>query len=167
MRGGGGGGGSQKCVYQKWLDQIFPIVNSIAFGSAPRREVDSQPIRQLDRPAVSQTETHTLGFLRFLSVADTAISSRERSACHDWHRPNSNASGCRQFVRRFEPRCWQYQCLVCSPGFEPPRYKSATECFTIRPAVVCEPPVSPLLGAFSAKTFDPPPLKKVLSSFRG
>ena len=29
--------------------------------------------------------------------------------------------------------------------------------------------VSPLLGAFSAKTFDPPhpPLKEVLSSFRG
>ena len=128
---------------------------------APRREVDSQPIRQLDRPAVSQTETHTLGFLSFLSIADTAISSRERMACHDWHRPNSNAGGCRQFVRRFEPRCWQYGISgddrVCSPGFEPPTYKSAAKCFTIRPAVVCEPPVSPLLGAFSAKTFDPPP----------
>ena len=35
---------------------------SIAFGSAPRREVDSQPISQLARPAVSQTETHSLGF---------------------------------------------------------------------------------------------------------
>ena len=32
--------------------------NSIAFGSAPLREADSQPISQLDRPAVSQTETH-------------------------------------------------------------------------------------------------------------
>ena len=34
---------------------------------------------------------------------------------------------------------------------------------------VCHKCVSPLLGAFSAKTFDPPPtpLKKVLSSFRG
>ena len=47
--------------------------NSIAFGSAPRREVDSQPISQLDRPAVRQTETHTLGFLL---VADTLCSSR-------------------------------------------------------------------------------------------
>ena len=48
--------------------------NSIAFGSAPRREVDSQPISPLARPAVSQTETHSLGFL---SVADTAPSSGE------------------------------------------------------------------------------------------
>ena len=30
--------------------------SSIAFGSAPRREADSQPISQLARPAVSQTE---------------------------------------------------------------------------------------------------------------
>ena len=37
------------------------IKNSIAFGSAPRREADSQPISQLDRQAVSQTERHTLG----------------------------------------------------------------------------------------------------------
>ena len=35
--------------------------NSIAFGSAPRREADSQPISQLARPAVSQTETHSQG----------------------------------------------------------------------------------------------------------
>ena len=48
--------------------------NSIAFGSAPRREVDSQPISPLARPAVSQTETHSLGFL---SVADAAPSSGE------------------------------------------------------------------------------------------
>ena len=66
---------SAACV-RVWPDQIVPNVNSIAFGSAPRREVDSQPIKQLDRPAVSQTETHTLGFLSSLSVADTAISSR-------------------------------------------------------------------------------------------
>ena len=36
--------------------------NSLAFGSAPRREADSQLISQLARPAVSQTETHRLGF---------------------------------------------------------------------------------------------------------
>ena len=47
-------------------------VNSIAFGSAPRREVDSQPFSPCARPAVSQTETHTLGFL---SVADASPSS--------------------------------------------------------------------------------------------
>ena len=141
-----------------------PTKNSIAFGRAPRREVDSQPIkpiRQLDRPAVSQTETHTLGFLSFLSVADTAISSREHSGCQDRQRPNGNAGGCRLFGRRFEPRCWQYCSSggdgVCPTGLEPPTYKSAAECVTIRPAEACEPTVSPLLGAFSAKTFDPPP----------
>ena len=37
--------------------------NSIAFGSARRREADSQPISQLGRPAVSQTETHSWGFV--------------------------------------------------------------------------------------------------------
>ena len=46
----------------------------MAFGSAPRREADSQPISPLARPAVSQTETHNLGFL---SVADAAPSSGE------------------------------------------------------------------------------------------
>ena len=46
--------------------------NSIAFGSAPRREVDSQPFRPCAGPAVSQTGTHGLGFL---SVADASLSS--------------------------------------------------------------------------------------------
>ena len=47
--------------------------NSIAFGSAPRREVDSQPISpRASKQAV--TDTHSLGFL---SVADAATSSRE------------------------------------------------------------------------------------------
>ena len=50
------------------------FANSIPFGSAPRREVDSQPISPLARPAVSQTETQSLGFL---SVADAAPSSGE------------------------------------------------------------------------------------------
>ena len=63
--------------------------NSIAFGSAPRREVDSQPISQLDRPAVSQTETHTLGFL---SVADTGPSSGEDTGAQDRQWPNGNAA---------------------------------------------------------------------------
>ena len=69
-----GGGRSGTFLHQKWPDKIRPFVNSIAFGSAPRREADSQPISQLARPAVSQTETHSLGFL---SVADVALSSGE------------------------------------------------------------------------------------------
>ena len=48
------------------------IVNSIAFGSAPRREVDSQPFSPRARPAGSQTETHSLVFM---SVADAFLSS--------------------------------------------------------------------------------------------
>ena len=49
--------------------------NSIAFGSAPRREVDSQPISPSgSKQAGSQTDTHSLGFL---SVAQAAPSSRE------------------------------------------------------------------------------------------
>ena len=52
----------------------FEARNSIAFGSTPRREAASQRISRLARPAVSQTETHSLGFL---SVADAAPSSGE------------------------------------------------------------------------------------------
>ena len=39
------------------IKEIFELTiqNSIAFGSAPRREADSQPISQLVRQAVSQT----------------------------------------------------------------------------------------------------------------
>ena len=48
------------------------LKNSIAFGSAPRREVDSQPFSPCARPTVSQTETHSLVFL---SVADASLSS--------------------------------------------------------------------------------------------
>ena len=95
--------------------------NSIAFGSAPRREADSQPISQLDRPAVSQTETYTLGFL---SVADTGPSSGETNWSQDWQWPTGNAGGRRLFGRRFEPRCDQYgdgaAAGVRRPGFEPP-----------------------------------------------
>ena len=55
-----------------WAEQDPP--NSIAFSSAPRREIDSQPISPLARPAVSQTKAHSLAFL---SVADVAPSSGE------------------------------------------------------------------------------------------
>ena len=66
--GDGGGGGGKKTFSLN----ICP--NSIAFGSAPRREVDSQPISPLAKPAVNQTEAHRLGLL---SVANAAPSSGE------------------------------------------------------------------------------------------
>ena len=83
------------------------LLNSIAFGNAPRREADSQPISQLARPAVSQPETHTwvfwqprhtLGFL-----ADSAPSSGEDGCPQGKQWPNSNASDRRLLGRQFEP----------------------------------------------------------------
>ena len=82
---------------------------------------DSQPIGRVDRPALSQTETHTLGFL---SVADTDPSTREHNGSQDWQLLNGNAVSRRLFGRRFEPRCGQYgsgaAAGVHRPGFKPP-----------------------------------------------
>ena len=41
------------------VSHTIPFLNSIAFGSAPRREADSQHISQLARPAVSQSNRNT------------------------------------------------------------------------------------------------------------
>ena len=57
------------------------------------------------------------------------------------------------------------------PELEPPAIVAASCCVIIQSPVVSEQYASPLLGHWSAKTFDPPPphppLKKVISSFRG
>ena len=53
------------------------LKNSIAFGSAPRREADSQPISQLARPAVSQSDKNTQ--FGFFAVADSVLSTGEES----------------------------------------------------------------------------------------
>ena len=104
--------------------------NSIAFGSAPRREADSQPISQSARPAVSRTETHSLGFV---SVADWAPSSGVDSRPQGKLWSNGNAANHRLFGRRFEPlgellhgartvraRCAHGSMFVeCSPSFYP------------------------------------------------
>ena len=100
---------------------LFPYThdrNSIAFGSAPRREADSQPISQLDRPAVSQTETHSLGFL---SVADPAPASGENHCPQGKQWPNGNAAERRLFGRRFEP---ERKLLTPPPPPTPPLQKS-------------------------------------------
>ena len=66
----------------KKIPRISLGQNSIAFSNAPRREADSPPISPLAGPAVSQTETHGLGFL---SLADAAPSNGEnfrlRASC--------------------------------------------------------------------------------------
>ena len=98
--------------------------NSIAFGSAPRREA----VSQLDRPAVSQTETHILGFL---SVADTGPSSGESCLPQSWQWPNGNAADHSLFGRRFEPWCVQYGIGAATGvhprGFEPPTEQAASD----------------------------------------
>ena len=80
--------------------------NSIAFGSAPRREADSQPIIQLVSQAVSQTvirasrQADRNTQFRFFSVADSAINSGGH--CCSQNKPwfNSNAVGCGLVGRR-------------------------------------------------------------------
>ena len=85
--------------------------NSIAFGSAPLREADSQPISQVVRPAVSQTVIRAsrqadrntqFGF--FFSVADSAPSSGEDSCWQDKQRSSGNTADRRLLGRRFESR---------------------------------------------------------------
>ena len=66
--------GHAPMVRRGGVTDLPPNANSIAFGSAPRREVDSQPLSRFARPAVSQTAPHSLGFL---SVADAAPSTGE------------------------------------------------------------------------------------------
>ena len=101
---------------------LLHLLNSIAFGSAPRREADRHPISQLARPAVSQTETHSLGVL---SVADSAPSSGENQCPQGKLWPNGNAADRRLFGRRFESRSGEHGWVarpttVDRPGFEPP-----------------------------------------------
>ena len=50
-----GGGKLRSGKVQSHCEKARKLRNSIAFGSAPPREADSQPISQLARPAVSQT----------------------------------------------------------------------------------------------------------------
>ena len=93
---------SQKSQEQKVFTTFW---KSIAFGSAPRREADSQPISKSATPAVSQTETHSLGFL---SVVDPAPSTWGGALFQGKHWPKGNAADRRLFGRQFEPRSGEY-----------------------------------------------------------
>jgi len=122
------------------------VPNSIAFGSAPRREVDSQPISQLDRPAVRQTETHTLGFLL---VADTLCSSLNFK--HRWW-PSGNACHRKFLGRRFEPWCGEYlqrrrRCKSQQARNQTTDSEVHVGCVTIGPAAMLQQSASPLLEA--------------------
>ena len=107
--------------------------NSIAFGSAPQREADSQPISQLATPAVSQTETHSLGFLsvadRLQAVGRTNVprASSGRMAMQ----PTTDL-----LVGGSNPGSANMAAVppaVDRPGFEPPTQNYAVGCVTIRP----------------------------------
>ena len=145
--------------------------NSIAFGNAPRREADSQPISPLARPAVSQTETHSLGFL---SVADAAPSSGEivhftassgrmvMQLTGDLLVGGSNPDQANMAPPPPPPTVGQL-------GFEPPTENFASaalpvdrrRCDSDMPPHCLEPSERP------PPSPPPPPLKKVVSSFRG
>ena len=124
--------------------------NSIAFGSAPRREVDSHPITPVARPAVSHTEIHSLGFL---SVADVAPSSGESH--------NLRTSSGRMVIQLTLPFLVgdsdPGKVNKASPAAPPTvgqdsnrRLKTLRplSVITIRPPVVRQQSASPLLGAF-------------------
>ena len=112
--------------------------NSIAFGSAPRREADSQPISPLARPAVSQTETHSLGFL---SVAHAAPSSGGDILPQGKQWPNGNAAARSPCGGRFEPQSGEFGAAAAAADSPPTRIRTADQklcvgCVTIRLAVV-------------------------------
>ena len=145
--------------------------NSIAFGSAPRREVDSQPISPLARLAVSQTETHSLGFL---SVADAAPSSGET-----FHLRPSSGRMVMQLTTVFlvggsnpsRVNMAPPPPAVGRPRFEPPtdNFASAALPFDRR---LCDTDKLPHCLEPSQRKLlppppPPPPPQKMISSFRG
>ena len=149
---GGGGvprGPGPQPAYAVFHPRQLKNGNSIAFGGAPRREVDSQPISQLDRPAVRQTETHTLGFLL---VADTLCSSRDQSDFqHRWW-PSGNACHRKLVGWRFEPWCGDYlqrrrRCKSQQARIRTTDYRVRVGYVTIGPAAMLQRSASPLLEA--------------------
>ena len=143
--------------------------NSIAFSRAPRREADSQPISQLARLAVSQTETHGLGFL---SVADSAPSSGEERCPQGKQWPDGNAANRRLFGRRFETRSGEHDGAAADDS-RPTRTRTANLKFYSRlryhsTGVCGDSNMHPhYLEPSVHKLLTPPALKKVISSFRG
>ena len=155
---------------------MCPEQNSIAFGSAPRREVDSQPFSPCARPAVSHTETHSLGFL---SVADASLNSGATLHC----RPSSGrmvtqptgvclVGGSNPGWLRLAPPPPR---KGSRPGFEPPteNFASAALPFDQRLSDgillphCLQPSERKLLPPPPTPPHPPPPPKKVISSFRG
>ena len=114
---GGGGVAPQICtIVSQCRSALAPSAPSIAFGSAPRREANSQPISQLVRPADSQTVRQSFGQTGkktsrqkhtvwvFFSVADSGASSGKENSCQNKKRSNGNAAGHGLLGRRFESR---------------------------------------------------------------
>ena len=98
-----------------------PKKNSIAFGREGR--LDSQPICQLVRQAVSQTERrasrqpHRKHTVWVFSAADSAIDSGKRNDHRNKQWFNGNAADRRHGGRRFESRsadCQRPTCQLCS-----------------------------------------------------
>ena len=124
------------------------------FALKTRREA----VSQLDKPAVSQTETHALGSL---SVADTAASSGENNGSESWQWQNGNAAGRRLLGRRFEPWCGEHNSGGCRRR-PPARIRTANEKISGR---VCyhstrcgwDTITSPIAWSLLSKNFGPHP----------
>ena len=117
----------------------------------------SQAVPEPGQQSVSQKHTVWV----FLSVANTASSSGDSFVRIVKQWPNGNAAGYGFLIVGSNPGPANMPPpppqRVRQPGFEPPTIIAAVCCVTSRPAAVCQCCVSPLLVAFSAKTFDPPP----------
>ena len=137
------------------------IANSIAFGSAPRRET----VSQLDRPAVSQkhtlwvfcqwqTRVQAVGRTTGLRIGSGRMAMQ---AAEDGLVGGSNP-GAANTAAAPPPASTHQDSNRRPKNLRLGAYHSIPQMCLL------------LLGAFSAKTFHPPhppPLKKVLSSFRG
>ena len=106
-----------------------PFQKSIAFGSAPRREVDSQPFSPCARPAVSHTVS---GRCVPKQWSDASLQTAQ------W--PNGNAADRSLFGRRFEPWLAAFGAAAAAKSQQTrvrtTDRKLCVGCVTIRPAVV-------------------------------
>ena len=161
-RGRGVSGGDNVVGKFAWKGGgIFIWQNSIAFGSAPRREADSQRISQLVRPAVGQAASRAsrqadrntqFGFFFQWQTRLQAVGRREEQLRNaQW---SSGKAVNRRFRgRRFEHGAGQTSSASRKSNRQPTWPRSAA----LPLGRSRQAGLSPLLEAFPAQTFDPPP----------
>ena len=134
-------------------------INSIAFGSAPRREAGGQPIKQLIRQAVNQTVTWAstqADVNTQFRLAGLASCSGENMLCQNKPQSNGNASPLGR--------------LPAAPAKLPTGNRTTdlpVGCITIQPVLVLTVTTLHCLKPSDQKLLTPPPCPppQVLSSF--